>query len=166
MSVELFDLVDRNDTVIGTTDKQTAHANGDLHRVSAVFVFDQNGDLIVQRHNRDGKWDHSVGGHVRKGETYAEAAVREAAEELGITQPLEELAVSLSGDEPATQQHLFGLYVCTVDPSWVFVPNEEVSHVFPMSIAAIRQAMIDEPEDRFTHGFRITMAEYVRQKLY
>ncbi|MFY9228361.1 MAG: NUDIX domain-containing protein [Candidatus Microsaccharimonas sp.] len=162
--MELFDLIDRDDTVVGTTDKKTAHANGDLHRVSAVFVFNQAGELYIQVHGSDGKWDHSVGGHVSKGETYAEAAKREAEEELGITQPLTELATSLTGDEYPEMQHRFGLYECTVGPDWKFVPNDEVKEIFPMTIEAIRQAMIDEPHDRFTRGFRITMAEYVRQK--
>jgi len=162
MSTELFDVVDDQDTVIGTTDKKVAHTSGQLHRVAAVFVFNQLGELYIQEHTRDGKWDHSVGGHVRKGETYAEAAVREAREELGISQPLEELATSLSGEEYSYEQHLFGLYMCVVDPTWKFIPNDEVTTIFPMTIAAIRQAMIDEPEERFTRGFRITMAEYVR----
>ncbi len=162
--MELFDLIDPGDTVVGTTDKKTAHANGDLHRVSAVFVFNQAGELYVQVHGKDGKWDHSVGGHVSKGETYAQAAKREAQEELGITQPLKELAISLAGDEYPEMQHMFGLYECIADPSWKFVPNDEVKEIFPMTIDAIRQAMIDEPHDRFTRGFRITMAEYVRQK--
>jgi len=162
MSLELFDIVDSKDNVVGTTDKKTAHTEGQLHRVAAVFVFNEAGELYVQQHPRDGKWDHSVGGHVSKGETYAEAAVREAEEELGITQPLEELATSLSGEEYPHEHHLFGLYSCIAEPSWEFKPNEEVKVIFPMALAAIRQAMLDEPEDRFTRGFRITLAEYDR----
>lgn len=164
MSKELFDIVDRNDQVIGTTDKKTAHELGQLHRVSAVYVFNQAGELYVQVHGTDGKWDHSVGGHVSKGETYSQAAVREAKEELGIDQPLEELATSLMGDEHPHMQHLFGLYTCIADPSWEFVPNDEVHEIFPMSIEDIRHAMATGPKERFTRGFRITMDEYVRQK--
>jgi len=37
MSIELFDIVDRKDRVIGTTDKKTAHETGQLHRVAAVL---------------------------------------------------------------------------------------------------------------------------------
>jgi len=165
MSIELFDIVDTQDKVIGTTDKKTAHTIGQLHRVSAVFVFNQEGELYVQQHPRDGKWDHSVGGHVSKGETYAEAAVREAREELGITQSLTELKTSLSGEEYPHEHHLFGLYTCVADPAWEFVPNDEVKVIFPMSLAAIRKAMVDEPEERFTRGFRITLAEYDRQNV-
>lgn len=162
MKNELFDMVDRNDHVIGTTDKKTAHENGQLHRVAAVFVFNQAGELYIQVHSRDGKWDHSVGGHVRKGESYATAAVREAKEELGIDQPLEKLATALSGEEYPHEQHLFGLFTCVAEPRWRFVPNDEVKEIFPMSLEAIKHAMATEPEDRFTRGFRITVAEYIR----
>jgi isopentenyldiphosphate isomerase len=163
MTKELYDIVNRDDNVIGTTDKLTAHKIGELHRVAAVFVFNTAGELYVQVHKRDGKWDHSVGGHVQKGETYGQAAAREAREELGITQPLTEIATSLSGEEYSYEQHLFGLYTCVVDSSWVFVPNDEVNNIFAMSVDEIVQAMKIEPEERFTRGFRITMAEYLRQ---
>ncbi|MDB5180776.1 MAG: hypothetical protein JWO54_536 [Candidatus Saccharibacteria bacterium] len=39
MSTELFDIIDRQDYIIGTTDRQTAHTEGLLHRVAAVFIF-------------------------------------------------------------------------------------------------------------------------------
>ncbi len=84
MSAELFDLVNIRDEVIGTTSKEVAHTTGQLHRVAAVFVFNHSGDLFVQEHPSDGKWDHSVGGHVSRGESYADAAAREAEEELGV----------------------------------------------------------------------------------
>jgi isopentenyldiphosphate isomerase len=163
MDTELFDIVDMQDTVIGTSDKKTAHTTGSLHRVATVFVFNKEGELYVQVHSRDGKWDHSVGGHVRKGESYKEAASREAKEELGIDQPLEELATSLRGQEYPHEQHMFGLYTCIADSTWKFTPNDEVKMIFPMRLEAIQKAMIDEPEERFTRGFRITMAEYIRQ---
>lgn len=164
MSKELYDLVDENDQVIGTTDKATSHTTGQLHRVAAVFVFNQKGELYIQVHKSDGKWDHSVGGHVTKGETYAQAAKREAHEELGITQPLTELAVSIAGPEYPHMQHFFGLYECVADPDWQFVPNEEVPNVFAMPFDEVRKAMKTEPEDRFTRGFRITMAKYLDVK--
>ena len=163
--MELFDIVDRADNIIGTTDKMTAHSNGDLHRVAAVFVFSQTGELYVQQHPSDDKWDHSVGGHVSQGEPYADAAAREAEEELGIKQPLTELATSIYADEHPNMQHMFGLYSCIANPEWKFTPNpnDKVEVIFPMSIMAIRDTMRSDPE-KFTAGFRTTMAEYIRLK--
>jgi len=161
MTKELFDLVDSNDDVIGVTNKEVAHATGELHRVGAVYVFDNSGRLYVQVHKKSGGlYDNSVGGHISQGETYAEGTKREAEEELGITQPLKELSIFYS-DEGTRLQHMFGLYVCMADATWTFVPNEEVEEIIPMEISVIRQLMLDDPQ-RFTRGFINTMAEYSR----
>jgi isopentenyldiphosphate isomerase len=159
--MELFDIVDRKDKVVGTTDKKTAHATGQLHRVGAVYVFDDAGRLYVQVYKRsNGLYDHSVGGHIAKGETYIEGTRREAKEELGITQPLKEISVFYA-DEGIKVQHMFGLYSCTAEPTWQFVPNNEVEIIIPMTIMTIRNLMMTNPE-KFTRGFINTMSEYVR----
>ena len=163
MSKELFDIVNRQDEVIGTTNKVAAHNNGELHRVGAVYVFDEQGRLYVQIHKKSGGlYDHSIGGHISKGESYSEGTTREAHEELGITQPLEKLTVFYS-DEGPYLQHMFGLYTCVAKPSWKFIPNDEVDEIIPMTLTEIRDLMEREPE-KFTRGFINTMNEYVRLK--
>ncbi|MDB5179640.1 MAG: isopentenyl-diphosphate delta-isomerase [Candidatus Saccharibacteria bacterium] len=159
--MELFDEVDINDNVIGVTHKQEAHTTGKLHRVGAVYVFNDTGKLYVQVHKKSGGlYDHSVGGHISQGETYAVGTKREAEEELGITQSLEELSVFYS-DEGTEMQHMFGLYMCVADRSWVFIPNDEVEEIIPMELSEIIKLMNNEPH-RFTRGFINTMAEYNR----
>lgn len=161
--MEQFDLVNERDEVIGVTDKPTAHATGQLHRVAAVYVFDAKGQLYVQVHKGSGGlYDHSVGGHVSQGETYDQAAQREAKEELGITQPLTKLAVFYS-DEGKDMQHMFGLYECVADPSWHFTPNDEVEEIIPMTLETIQSLMAADAE-KFTGGFINTMQEYVHLK--
>lgn len=160
--MELFDLVDKYDKVMGTTDKPTAHANRQLHRVAAVYVFNEAGELYIQVHKASGgKYDHSVGGHVSKGESYATAATREADEELGIRQPLNYLSTFYSDE--GTYLHMFGLFECVADKSWKFVPNEEVKEIIPMKLGEIRKMMKTSPE-RFTGGFINTMKEYIKVK--
>ena len=71
--IELFDLIDKQDNVIGVTDKPTAHSIGQLHRVAGVYVFDKQGRLYVQVHKKSGGlYDHSIGGHISQGESYEE----------------------------------------------------------------------------------------------
>ena len=87
---EIFDLVDSEDRVIGQAGRSEVHGNPSLlHRVIHILVFNGSGELFLQKRAADrqvqpGKWDTSVGGHLSSGEGYLEAAVREAAEELGI----------------------------------------------------------------------------------
>jgi isopentenyldiphosphate isomerase len=156
--MEQFDLVDQDDIVIGTTDKPTAHSTKQLHRVAAVYVFNEQGELYVQVHKSGGGlFDHSVGGHVSKGEDYATAASREADEELGIKQPLTKLATFYSDE--GVYLHMFGLFECVADPSWQFVPNDEVDEIIPMKLDDIRKIMTSNPE-KFTGGFINTMEQY------
>lgn len=157
--MELFDLVNAQDKVIGVTDKVTAHTNGELHRVAAVFVFDEDGQLYVQIHKKSGGlYDHSVGGHVAQGESYDEAAKRESAEELGIDQPLTHIATFYS-DEGVSMQHMFGLYKCTASTDWTFKPNDEVAEIVLLPVKQIKELMTSHPE-KFTGGFINTMKRY------
>ena len=159
--MEQFDLVDKDDNVIGTTNKPEAHSKGLLHRVAAVYVFNEQNQLYVQVHKKSGGlYDHSVGGHVSQGESYESGAAREAFEELGIDQPLDKLAIFYS-DEGADMQHMFGLFSCTAKSGWQFVPNSEVEEIIPMDIEAIKVLMETNPE-KFTGGFINTMREYSR----
>jgi isopentenyl-diphosphate delta-isomerase type 1 len=89
--MELFDIVDEDDNVVGMATRAECHGNPELiHRVVHVLVVSSKGDLLLQKRspNKDiqpGKWDTSVGGHLDPGESYHEAALREMSEELGLT---------------------------------------------------------------------------------
>ena len=87
---ELLDLVDADNTVIGTVARSRVHGAPALrHRAVHVLVYDDRGRLLLQKRAagkeiQPGKWDTSVGGHLAAGESYPAAAVRETAEELGL----------------------------------------------------------------------------------
>ncbi len=89
-TIEMFDVVDENDRVIGQAPRSACHGDPSLiHRVAHVLVVARDGDLLLQKRSRSkdiqpGRWDTSVGGHLDPGETYLEAARREMWEELGI----------------------------------------------------------------------------------
>lgn len=160
--MEELDLVDENDKVIGVTDKLTAHTKRQPHRVAVVYVFNKDGELYVQVHKvSGGLYDHSVGGHVSRGEDYTAAASREAEEELGITQHLNRLSTFYSAK--GRYRHMFGLFECVVDADWAFAPNEEVEEIIPMKMDDIKELMKTNPE-KFTGGFINTMKEYCRVK--
>lgn len=164
--MEKFDLVDINDNVIGETDKITSHANGELHRVVAIFVFNQNGELYLQEHIKSGGlFDHSVGGHVTKGEDYDTAAKREGFEELGLTCPLNKVSVFYSDDTCSGKniKHMFGIYECIPPKDWMFTPNDEVKNIVPIKLEKIVEMMNSEPTN-FTPGFLNTMREYISKK--
>lgn len=87
---ELFIVVDENDRVIGYRKRGECHRDKTLiHRGVNLVVYNDRGEMLLQQRSltKDsdpGLWANAVGGHVAKGESYKEAMVREAKEELGI----------------------------------------------------------------------------------
>ncbi|MFG2906970.1 NUDIX hydrolase [Kitasatospora sp. NPDC048286] len=86
---ELLDVVDEHDRVIGTAARGEVYRRGLTHRCVFILVRDPAGRIFVHRRTdtklfAPGAYDMFVGGVVGSGESYAEAAVREAEEELGV----------------------------------------------------------------------------------
>ena len=88
-------LVNPEDTVLGLMEKQQAHINGLLHRAFSVFLFNDQGEMLLQKrasqkyHSPD-QWTNAVCSHPREKETYLEGAHRRIKEELGIETELSE----------------------------------------------------------------------------
>ena len=89
---ERLPLVDEEGNVIGSATRGECHDGSHrLHPVVHLHVFNAEGELFLQRRPvwkdiQPNKWDTAVGGHVDFGETIEQALLREAQEELGITQ--------------------------------------------------------------------------------
>ncbi|MGW7364170.1 isopentenyl-diphosphate Delta-isomerase [Streptomyces sp. NPDC054841] len=90
----LLELVDESGNTIGTAEKLSAHqAPGRLHRAFSVFLFDEQGRLLLQRrasekyHSPD-VWSNTCCGHPYPGEAPFTAAARRTHEELGISPSL------------------------------------------------------------------------------
>ncbi len=61
-----------------------------IHRAAYILVFNEEGDLFIQKRTMTkdiypGYWDLAAGGVVLAEESYEDAASRELAEELGMT---------------------------------------------------------------------------------
>ena len=90
MDEMLTQVSDDDSTVLGPIARRLCHGDpGIIHRSVHVLVFSPEGKLLLQKRSarkdvQPGKWDTSVGGHVGFGQSYEEAARREAEEELGL----------------------------------------------------------------------------------
>jgi isopentenyldiphosphate isomerase len=90
MADEILTQVTDEDVVIGPVARSRVHGDPSLiHRSVHVLVLGTDGRMLLQKRalakdTQPGKWDTSVGGHVGFGQSYEEAARREALEELGL----------------------------------------------------------------------------------
>lgn len=88
-------LVDVDDREIGYLSKARCHdGDGVLHRAFSVFVFNDAGELLLQRRAADkrlwpGYWSNSCCSHPRRGEEMATATRRRLRQELNIGAELE-----------------------------------------------------------------------------
>lgn len=161
MEKEMIDLVDVNDNIIGITDVDTAHRLKQFHRVVAVFIFDIDGDLYLQKENKYGRYDNSVGGHVGLSESYKNAAQREMQEELGLNITIKEISIFLP--TRAHLNHRWALYEGVAPINWEFRETEEVKVIEKLRIEDVITLINKFPES-FTYGFINTMKEYIRVK--
>ncbi len=156
---EMFDVVDEEDRVVGLAPRGEVHAQGLRHRAVHLFVFNDAGEIFLQRRSlwKDDsprRWGSSAAGHVDAGEEFRAAMEREITEELFLT-PAEARACREIGTLPASREN-----------GWEFVrlftlhhggplrcpPAEvEASAFFPIPL--VEGWLERRPED-FSPGFR------------
>ena len=93
---EMLILVDAKDRMIGSGEKLMVHEQGLLHRAFSIFVFNNDGRLMLQNRARDkyhspGLWTNTCCGHPRPGEDTLAAAHRRLLEEMGFDCELKEM---------------------------------------------------------------------------
>ncbi|MDD5251824.1 MAG: NUDIX domain-containing protein [Patescibacteria group bacterium] len=154
-------VVDENDQVVGEAPVEEAHARGFWHRIAAVYLFDEQGRILVQRRADDGRLDHSAAGHVDVGESYLEAARRELAEELGVKDVnLEEIGVCRSAGK---SKHWIGVFCCQAQP--VRLEPTEVAGVDWANPKALLEDMRgDDKDQKYTNSFKITLGLYLEKR--
>lgn len=87
---ELVDEVDEHDRVVRVVTRREMRSGRLRHRTAFIVVESSAGDVLVHRRaeHKDiwpGRWDLAAGGVLASGEGYDAGAVRELAEELGIS---------------------------------------------------------------------------------
>lgn len=128
MNVEILDVIDEDDKVIGTM----AHAdiNKKLlpHRIVHVLIFDKKGNMLLQMRSAKKSfcplhWSTAVGGHVQSGESYEEAALREFEEELGVKVPIH-FMFKTRYDDPRGFFMMLGIFKATYEGEFKLNPDE------------------------------------------
>ncbi|WP_282791887.1 isopentenyl-diphosphate Delta-isomerase [Streptomyces sp. CC224B] len=131
----LLELVDEDGRTIGTAEKLAAHqAPGQLHRAFSVFLFDEQGRLLLQqralgKYHSPGVWSNTCCGHPYPGEAPFAAAARRTFEELGVSPSLLAAAGTVRYNHP--------------DPDSGLV-EQEYNHLF---VGMVQAALRPDPEE-------------------
>jgi isopentenyl-diphosphate Delta-isomerase len=168
-ALERVILVDIQDRPEGDGDKLDVHRLGQLHRAFSIFIFNANGDVLLQRRADDkyhfaGYWSNSCCGHPRPGEHTGKAAVRRLGEEFGFQAPLnEQMELVYWAEDPESglieheYLHVFrGRFVGDPRPD-----PHEVGAWRWMSVPAVRRAVGRFP-GLFTPWFRLLADRILR----
>jgi isopentenyl-diphosphate delta-isomerase len=154
-------LVDEHDVLTGTMEKMAAHEKALLHRAFSVFIFNAQGDLLLQQRAKEkyhsgGLWTNSCCSHPRPGEETLAAATRRLREEMGFETPLEKIfdfVYKADFDNGLTEyefDHVFvGYYDGEINPD-----RKEVSDYAHVSMQEVAASMEEEP-GKYTAWFHI-----------
>jgi isopentenyldiphosphate isomerase len=145
---EIVAIVDAQNNVVGAAPRHEMRARCLPHRSTYILVFNSQGELYVQKRTMTkdvfpGYYDIATGGVVLAGESYAEGAKRELAEEIGVQNvPLTHLFDFYYTD--ADTRVWGGVFTCVYDGDLVLQAEEVESGAF-MSISAIWHQAQTEP---------------------
>lgn len=94
--MELIDIVDENGKFTGQVmDKEEAHDKNLLHNEVAVFIINDNKQVLLQKRSANKRFNPNkwalCAGHVDTGESLESAALRELNEEVGISFSINDL---------------------------------------------------------------------------
>ncbi|MES2779734.1 MAG: isopentenyl-diphosphate Delta-isomerase [Bacteroidota bacterium] len=167
MNEEYVVLVDENNNEIGIMEKQEAHQKALLHRAFSIFIFNSEGELMLQqraltKYHSGGLWTNTCCSHPRAGETTVSAAHRRLSEEMGFDCELTErfsFIYQTPFDNGLSEHELDFVYTGIFD---------DLPHIHPSEVAAYRWITLDnlikevhEHPEHFTSWFQIILKEYL-----
>lgn len=164
--LEVFDVVDENDAVVGQATRGDVHRKKLFHRAIHIFVHNDKGEFFLQRRSLEkdsapGKWASACSGHVDTGEDYATAARRELEEELG-TQLTHELEPMFKESPRAETGNEFVWVYRTAHQGPFDLNEDEIMDGQWIDVDALDNWVTSQPRD-FSWSFAYLWERYRRE---
>lgn len=154
-------MVNEQDVQVGTMDKLEAHRQARLHRAFSIFIFNSNGEMLLQqraaeKYHSGGLWTNACCSHPSPGEDTEAAAMRRLQEEMGFTTPVTEIfnfTYKAAFDNGLVEHEFDHVYIGLYDGE-VHPDADEVQDFCFRDLDEIRAQMEEQPE-AFTAWFHI-----------
>ncbi len=158
-------LVDKNDNLQGTMEKMEAHEKGVMHRAFSVFIFNNEGKLMLQqralsKYHSPGLWTNTCCSHPREEEKTIDAAHRRLLEEMGFDCEIKEVfSFTYKADvgQGLTEHEFDHVFIGKFDDD-PKLNSDEVNDWKFVSMKEIKKNMQQSPE-QYTVWFRIAFDE-------
>ncbi len=149
MADELLDIVNDEDMVIGQEMRSIVHQLGLQHRGVHVFLFSEDGKMLIQKRSADrasspSLLDCSVSEHVKAGEGYLEAAMRGMKEEMGVDGVKIKPLVTIKMEYGPNDNEISRIYEGRVKPEQIRFDPAEISEVSYMSLEELREEILSK----------------------
>jgi isopentenyl-diphosphate delta-isomerase len=159
-------LVNEKDEEMGEMEKMEAHRSAKLHRALSVFIFNENGDMLLQQRASDkyhsaGLWTNACCSHPRPGERTEVAAHRRLQEEMGLDAELKFIGSFLYRSEfenGLTEHELDHVFTGKTESDPEINPEEAQAFVWK-AMDEIKADLKKKP-DRYTTWFKIAVERF------
>ncbi len=154
-------LVNENDEPLGLMEKMEVHRKALLHRAFSVFIFNSEGEMLLQRrafekYHSGGLWTNACCSHPYPDESPVAAATRRMKEELGFETevvPAFHFIYKAALDNELTEHEFDHVLVGTHDGA-VFPNRDEVVDFRYIGMEALKTSLENQP-DQYTAWFKI-----------
>lgn len=158
-------LVNESDEPQGTMEKIEAHRKGLLHRAFSVFVFNTDGNLLLQqraagKYHGAGLWTNTCCSHPYPDEDVVNAAQRRLNEEMGFKTNLKKafhFTYKAAVENNLTEHEFDHVFVGTYDG--IINPNTAEVAAYRFVNPAALQAEVAATPHNFTTWFRIALPQ-------
>ena len=158
-------LVDESDREVGVMEKMEVHQKALLHRAFSVFIFNANGDMLLQKraitkYHSGGLWTNACCSHPSPGMLTELAAAKRLQEEMGFRTQLTkafDFIYKAPFDNGLTEHEFDHVFIGSYDGE--IIPNPaEVGDYHYRSMAAIEEELSSHPE-QYTVWFKIAFKQ-------
>ncbi len=152
MADELLDIIDDKDIITGQEMRSTVHKLGLWHRGVHVFLFTDDGKMLIQKRSADraaspSLLDCAVSEHIKAGEGYFEAAIRGLKEEMGVEGIEITPLVKFKMNYGVNDNEISVLYKGTVDPAQVKFDPVEIESIDYYSMNELQELQRNRAAD-------------------